>query len=203
MMSQTDIGADRQAAILNAAFHSFAAYGFRRTSMEDIATAAGLSRTALYLHFKSKEDIFRSLSVRYFEEALRDMAAELGRTDRSPAQTMQAAFVAKDGKFMDVVFSTPHGRELLDAGFSISADLAKAGEVGMARLLTAYFARHHIAPGVGSAEDLAQTLTAALWGLKGSATSLASYRDGQALLAALFAMALTPAPDHGGTAKLA
>ena len=201
-MSQSDTGADRQETILNAAFHSFAAYGFRRTSMEDIATAAGLSRTALYLHFKSKEDIFRSLSARYFQEALRDMAGALDQPGCNPAETLRAAFVAKDGKFMDVVFGTPHGKELLDAGFSISADLAEAGEVEMIRLLSAYFARHRIALGVGSAQDLAQTLTAALWGLKSSATSLDDYRAGQARLAALFAMALTGSADVGGTATL-
>ena len=57
---------DRQDAILDAAFHAFATYGYRRTAMDDIARGAGMSRTALYLHYRNKEDIFRSLALRYF-----------------------------------------------------------------------------------------------------------------------------------------
>ena len=60
---------DRQKTVLNAAFQAFATYGYRRTSMEDVARVAGLSRTALYQHFRNKEDIFRSLAVNYFDEA--------------------------------------------------------------------------------------------------------------------------------------
>lgn len=50
-----------------AAFETFRAYGFRRTSMEDIAKAAGMSRAALYLHFRNKEDIQRSMTVAYYD----------------------------------------------------------------------------------------------------------------------------------------
>ena len=65
----------RQDAILDAAFGVFAAYGYRRTTMEDIARACGMSRTALYLHFRNKDDIFRSLTERYLDQALTDMTA--------------------------------------------------------------------------------------------------------------------------------
>ena len=191
-MALTAPPADKQDAVLDAAFHTFAAYGFRRTTMEDIARAAGMSRTALYLHFRNKDDIFRSLTERYFEGAVHDMAAALGRSDQTPAEALLAAFRAKDGKFMDVVLGTPHGRELLEAGSSISADIAEAGEARMADSLTAFFARHQIAPGVGTAEELSQTLKAALKGLKFSTMTLADHRAGQARLAALFGMALTP-----------
>lgn len=191
-MAQADIIADRQDVILNAAFHTFAAYGFRRATMDDIARGAGLSRTALYLHFKNKEDIFRSLTQRYFDDAIRDMGAALGTPCQSPTEALRAAFIAKDGKFMEVVLGTPHGRELLDVGFSLSADLAEAGEARMAAELTSFIKRHHIAAGVGTAEEMSDTLKAALKGLKFSATNLAQYRAGQGRLAALFAMALTP-----------
>ena len=80
---------DRQDAILDAAFGAFATYGYRRTSMDDIARGAGLSRTALYLHYRNKEDIFRSLAARYFDEALRDMTAAL----HLPGQTLEQAWL--------------------------------------------------------------------------------------------------------------
>jgi AcrR family transcriptional regulator len=191
-MAQLDGFADKQDMILTAAFHTFAAYGFRRATMDDIAQGAGMSRTALYLHFRNKEDIFRSLTVRYFDEAVAAMRAALNAPGQSPAEALHAAFIAKDGKFMDVVLGTPHGRELLDAGFSLAADLAEAGEARMTEELAAFLNRHRIAPGLGTAAEMSEMLKAALKGLKFSAGSLAEYRSDQARLATLFAMALTP-----------
>lgn len=191
-MTQTDTIADKQETVLNAAFHSFAAYGFRRTTMDDIAQAAGMSRTALYVYFKNKDDIFRSLALRYFDDAVRDMDRALNAPGKTSAEALLAAFVAKDGKFMEVVLGTPHGRELLEVGFTLSADLAEEGEARMAAVLTRFLKRHRIAPGVGTAEELSDMLKAALKGLKLSATSLTDYRAGQTRLAALFAMSLSP-----------
>ncbi|MEO1613491.1 MAG: helix-turn-helix domain-containing protein, partial [Pseudomonadota bacterium] len=51
---------DRRARILESAVGVFGRYGFKRCSMEDIAEAAGMSRPALYQHFKNKTEIFRA-----------------------------------------------------------------------------------------------------------------------------------------------
>ena len=64
----------KQQAILEAAWMAFSTYGFRKTSMDDIAKGAGMSRPALYLHFKNKDAIFRALVTAYYGNA----AAELG-----------------------------------------------------------------------------------------------------------------------------
>lgn len=181
---------DRQDTILDAAFHAFATYGYRRTSMDDIARGAGMSRTALYLHYRNKEDIFRSLALRYFEEALRDMTAALNRPGQTLEQALLAAFVAKDGKFMEAVLTTPHGEELMDAGFSVTGDLAAAGEARMVEVLGDWLARRGVPAGLGTGADVAQAVIAAVKGLKLSARSLPEYRAGQARLAALFARAL-------------
>lgn len=181
---------DRQDAILDAAFRAFATYGYRRTAMDDIARGAGMSRTALYLHYRNKEDIFRSLAVRYFEEALRDMRAALERRGQSVEEALLAAFVAKDGKFMEAVLTTPHGEELMDAGFSVTGDLAAAGEAEMVRAFADWLSQRRLPDGVGTAEEVAQAIMAAVKGLKTSVRSLAEYRAGQARLARLFARAL-------------
>ncbi len=182
---------DRPDSILDAAFQAFATYGYRRTAMDDIARGAGLSRTALYLHFKNKEDIFRSLAARYFDEALRDMATALAAPDQSFEQALYAAFIAKDGKFMEVVLSTPHGEELMDAGFAITGDLAMAGEAKMTALLAQWLANRPLPPDMGSPQRLAETIVTAVKGIKSSAKTLADYRQGQAMLARLFARALS------------
>lgn len=178
---------DRESVILDAAFRAFAGYGYKRVSMEDIAQGAGLSRTALYQHFRNKEDIFRSLLWRYFQECLaafRDALAQDGPAE----QVLVAAFAAKDGKFMDVVLGTPHGRELLDAGFAVSAEIAQEADAQITALLANWIGARGDA--LGNAQEAAQTVMAALKGLKFSATSLADYRAGQAMLARMLARAL-------------
>jgi AcrR family transcriptional regulator len=48
----------RQAHVLETALAVFARHGFSKTSIEDIAKAAGISRQGIYLHFKNKDEIF-------------------------------------------------------------------------------------------------------------------------------------------------
>jgi AcrR family transcriptional regulator len=53
----------RRSRILVAARWCFLSFGFSKTSFEDIARRANLSRTLLYRVFKNKEDIFRAVFV--------------------------------------------------------------------------------------------------------------------------------------------
>ena len=39
----------------------FLRYGFKKTSMDDVAQAAGVSRQGLYLYFDTKDFLFRRL----------------------------------------------------------------------------------------------------------------------------------------------
>ncbi len=180
---------DREDAILDAAFHAFAGYGYRRVTMEDIAAGAGLSRTALYLHFRNKEDIFRSLSDRYFQTCLAEMALAL-QADGPAEQVLLATFVAKDGKFMEVVLGTPHGRELLDAGTTLAAEVAGRAEARMAEMLGDWLKRMGAQDVLGDPALAGATVVAALKGLKTSSRTLADYRAGQAMLARMLALAL-------------
>lgn len=52
---------ERRAQILVAAQICFGKTGYHKTKMDDIVAAAGLSKGALYWHFKSKEEIFLAL----------------------------------------------------------------------------------------------------------------------------------------------
>jgi AcrR family transcriptional regulator len=53
--------AQRAVRILEAASDLFAHYGFDKTTMDDIARAAGVSKGAIYLHFRGKDDLFDAL----------------------------------------------------------------------------------------------------------------------------------------------
>jgi TetR/AcrR family acrAB operon transcriptional repressor len=50
--------------LLDAAEHVFAEKGVSRTSLHDIAQAAGVSRGAIYWHFKNKADLFNAMMER-------------------------------------------------------------------------------------------------------------------------------------------
>ncbi|MGL6210530.1 MAG: TetR/AcrR family transcriptional regulator, partial [Paracoccaceae bacterium] len=178
-MSDASPASDRQDTILDAAFHAFATYGFRRTTMDDVATAASLSRTALYVHFRNKEDLFRQLTRRYFADVTTAVAVILVNPDADPVRVLNAVFVAKDGKFMDVVLGTPHGPELMDAGFSIAGDVAAEGEAAIEGHLASWIARLRREPDLGTPVEIAQTLMAALKGIKSSSSNLTDYRAAQ------------------------
>lgn len=64
-----DKQAARRKAIIDAALECFLQYGFAKTSLDDIAKRAGLSRPLLYLSFKNKEKLFvETLRAIYQEE---------------------------------------------------------------------------------------------------------------------------------------
>lgn len=49
----------------------FARYGYRRTSMIDIAREAGLAKATLYLHYEGKEAVLRAVQERMIETVSR------------------------------------------------------------------------------------------------------------------------------------
>ena len=182
----------RHKAILGAAFEAFRAYGFRRTSMEDIAQGAGMSRAALYLHFRNKEDIFRSLGQYYYDLAEAGVRAALA-PGRPAAEALEAAFHAQGGELFEALLNSPHGEELLDTKYAHAADIAEAGEARLARIYGDWLAAEAAAGRLrveGEAQGLAATMLAALHGLKAGKPDYATYRARADLLAALFGRAL-------------
>jgi AcrR family transcriptional regulator len=115
----------RQQAILQAALTAFGQYGFARTTMEDIALASGVARTAIYKEFRNKEHIFRTLAERVHGEALeaarRAFAGDGVFTDR-----LEDALIDRDLHLLLVGHSGPHADEIADLYLSLAGDLAGA-----------------------------------------------------------------------------
>jgi AcrR family transcriptional regulator len=59
--------------ILDASIEVFARLGYHAARLEDIADAAGFSKTALYYYFKDKEEIFLNLCLREHEKLLEEV----------------------------------------------------------------------------------------------------------------------------------
>ena len=70
--SPAGAAADRRTAVLQAALLTFARFGYRKTSMDQVARDAGISRPGLYFLFASKPALFRE-AVEHSVEA--DLAA--------------------------------------------------------------------------------------------------------------------------------
>ena len=192
----TDIKPDpKEAAILAAAFDAFARYGLRRTSMEDIAKGAGMSRAALYLRFAGKEDIFRALARHHFAQAHDDLRAALGR-DEPLADTLLAVFVALDGKISEAIMSSPHAAELIENKGAFIDEQVVEAEAALVATLGEWIAQEVAArrmtlDGIGATPtEVAGVIIAAKYGLKETCKSFVEYRAGQARAAALFAKAL-------------
>lgn len=104
----------------------FRRHGFRRSSIEQAAEAAGLTRQALYHHFESKEALFRAVVERVYQDAL---AAEIAAAEAkekagfSLADILVAQITARLTHLIASLDGSPHVEELFSEHLGRSRDL--------------------------------------------------------------------------------
>lgn len=127
--------------ILAAAQIQFSRYGFRRTSMEDIAKETGVSRASLYSYFENKEEIFRCLSAKLHERSLTDAESHLAGDASAGldlSSRVEAALLARLAPFQEVVAQSAHGSEIYDENSRLCGDLvSESSERFLGMLATA------------------------------------------------------------------
>ncbi|GAB3834265.1 hypothetical protein GCM10028895_54330 [Pontibacter rugosus] len=74
--------------ILNEAQKLFIRFGWSKTTMEDIAKAAGKGKSTLYYYYKSKEQIFDSVVTREMEEVFRVTSGEVAKAQTAEEKLM-------------------------------------------------------------------------------------------------------------------
>lgn len=125
---------DKKQQIVAAAADTFIRYGFKKTSMQDIADAAMMSRAALYLHFRNKEDLFHSLMQWHHASALRE--AEAAFCSSLPfAERLEAALIRFTLTLMAPVKTSTHGEELFEANLRLAPDITAATSARLKTLL--------------------------------------------------------------------
>lgn len=90
----------RLSAVLDAAVGVFARYGYRKTSMDDVARAAGVSRQGLYLSFANKEELFRRALDHSLSDQLACAITALSRAQDSLESRIIAACKEWSGRFV-------------------------------------------------------------------------------------------------------
>jgi TetR/AcrR family acrAB operon transcriptional repressor len=112
--------------ILDAAMLVFRRQGFRRSSIEQAAEAAGLTRQALYHHFKSKEALFRAVIERLHENALAAEIAAATAAEKAGvrlAEILIAEITARLKQLIAPLEGSPHVEELFSEHLLQARDL--------------------------------------------------------------------------------
>ncbi len=159
--------------ILLAARASFLRYGYKRVSMADIAAAAGLSRPALYLLFKNKEEIFAGVFLHWVEETVAEIDAAMSDAT-TLAEKLERAFEIWSVRPFELVTALPDAHELVECTFGFAREAQREGyarfEATVAPVLVPLAEGLTVRPAM-SAKGLANLLAAAVRGFKQSADS--------------------------------
>lgn len=74
---------DRPDEIADAAFEAFAADGFERTRLDDVARRAGVSKGLLYVYYKTKEELFKAVIRRVVSPYVDTLSQRLEQSEES------------------------------------------------------------------------------------------------------------------------
>lgn len=112
--------------ILDATMLVFRRHGFRRSSIEQVAEAAGLTRQALYHHFESREALFRAVIERVHENAIAAEQAAIGRAEQDGGTLADVLVAGMTARMTTVIASfdgSPHIEELYSEHLVQARDL--------------------------------------------------------------------------------
>jgi AcrR family transcriptional regulator len=158
----------------------FRRYGFRRSSIEQAAEEAGLTRQALYHHFSSKEALFRGAIERLYEQALAAEAAAAKAAedaDSDLANVVVAEISARLGVLFAALEGSPHLEELFSEHLAQARDLYQAYSTRFGNEVAATIARVcrarklKLVDGV-TVEELARCVEMAIHGAKSAYPSM-------------------------------
>jgi len=205
--------ASPQDRILDAAVRVFRRHGFRRSSMEQAAEEAGLSRQALYHHFESKEALFRAVIERLYENALAAEAAAARAAEEKGgelADILIAEIAARLGAMFSALEGSPHLEELFSEHLVQARDLYQIHSTRFADEVAATIARvcrvRRLKLGSGvTARELARCVEMAIHGAKSAYPSMqpvdAFLKQLETMLRMLTAGAIAPQAKTAPVAK--
>jgi AcrR family transcriptional regulator len=125
---------DKRAQILRAALELFRLYGFRKTSVDQIARAASVAKPTIYAYFADKEELFVAVCEHVLDEML--ARAERAAASKGAIATRVAAIVsAKFTYLYEIVHASPHAAELLGSQGALAKDAELRADAAYLALL--------------------------------------------------------------------
>lgn len=118
--TQKSGGLDKREVITTAALDLFRHYGYRRTSMEDIARAAAVAKGTLYLYFESKDQLFDAICSSLATQVSESLA-EVDKRDLPLEEKLLALMEAKFGFVYSLILSSPHAAELIESSHQLES----------------------------------------------------------------------------------
>jgi AcrR family transcriptional regulator len=170
----------RHGALLEAAVAVFARYGYRKTSMEEVARAAGVSRQGLYLSFSNKEELFRRALSHSLRSQLNAAVGVLQQSDLELEQRLVAACDAWAGRFVGALGED--ATDLMCASSALAASTVSDYETRFEQAVAAAIAASPVAAKCSKADlcptEVARSLHATARGLKHSVKSRQDFVKG-------------------------
>lgn len=139
----------RRDTILRAVIPVFGKLGYRRASMDNLATAAGLSKPGLYLHFASKDEVFEAAMRLYLMDGLAGVEQQLNQPGATLHTRLLHAMDAWFGRHMRTF--TPASFDVIAAGDHLSPDDIEQAKQAFRSLLASAIAQ---APEYGARAQL-------------------------------------------------
>lgn len=181
----------RRRQLLDAALGVFLEFGFRKTSMDEVARAASVSRQGLYLHFSRKEELFRAVVQHALEAALSAAEERLSDGSLSVRERLGGAFDEWVGRHVGMLGagSQGGGADLGEATHALVGPLLRSYGERFVELLAKFMRSSGLLaaykPAGLTARQLAETLYATARGFKTESATRAEFNDavGKALRA--------------------
>ncbi|WP_425840128.1 TetR/AcrR family transcriptional regulator [Streptomyces fractus] len=163
---------DRRTLVLESAMATFARFGYRKTSMEEVARAAHISRPGLYFLFSSKEDLFRAAVTRTLERDISAIERILADTDRPLPERVVEAFDQWAGRYIGPLSGDITA--VIEDNPRLLGEIVTTAPRRFEEMLTSAIAHESARE---AAVPIAQTLISTSIGLKYQATSREFYVD--------------------------
>jgi AcrR family transcriptional regulator len=163
---------DRRTTVLDSAMVTFARFGYRKTSMEEVARAARISRPGLYFLFSSKEILFRAAVTQALERDITAVEHVLADTGRPLPERLVEAFDQWAGRYIGPL--TRDIAAVIEDNPDILGEIVETAPRRFEELITDAIA---LESGQEAASLVAQTMISASIGLKHQAASREFYLE--------------------------
>ena len=164
---ESDKAAAKRQKVLNFAVAVFLKYGYHRVTMQELADAAGISRPALYLMFRSKEEIFCATLDEAARQREQEILAALPSL-KTPQEKIRLTLDIWMVRVFDLMIQSPEARELVECSFVFAGETLSKNYARLEAILASIVQecpKTSLPKGVPG-KQLARFLTASVRGFK-------------------------------------